>query len=219
MSWEYGQYIWDRLYEEIGNKYGVAGLMGNLVAESNLIPYRLQGDFSSGYSASIEYTEQVDNGTISEYDFVHNGPNGGGYGLAQWTFYTRKQALYDMKEQMGVSIGDIVLAVNYLILELHNSYPSVYNVLVNATSIRQASDTVLHDFERPADQSASVEEQRESLGQSVYDTYASTVPDPEPDPDPDPDPEPEPDPEPDPDPTPTVKIRCMPIWMYSQFRD
>ena len=209
MSWKYGQYIWDRLLGDIGNKYGVAGLMGNLVAESNLIPYRLQGDFSNGYSDSIKYTEQVDNGTISEYDFVHNGPNGGGYGLAQWTFYSRKQALYNMKKQMSVSIGDIVLAVNYLIFELHNSYPSVYNVLVNATSIREASDTVLHDFERPADQSEAVEVNRANLGQVVYNTYANT----------DPDPDPDPDPKPDPDPTPIVKIKSMPIWMYSQFRE
>ena len=212
MGWEYGQYIWDRLYEDIGNEIGVAGLMGNLVAESNLIPYRLQGDFTNGYVTSIEYTEQVDNGTVSEYDFVNNGPNGGGYGLAQWTFPARKQNLYNLKVERGVSIGDLVLAVDFLILELHGEFRGVRNVLINATSLREASDYVLHNFERPADQSVEAEIRREGLCQSVYNTYANTEPNPNPDPDPTPDPEP-------PTPSPTTKIRCMPIWMYSQFRE
>lgn len=212
VSWVYGQRIWDRLYEDIGNKYGVAGLMGNFVAESNLIPYRLQGDYVAGYSASIEYTEQVDNGTISEYDFVHNGPNGGGYGLAQWTYPARKQGLYNLKVERGVSIGDLELALDYLISELHGEFRGVRNVLVNANNIREASDYVLHNFERPADQSEEAEIRREGLGQTVYNTYAIEYPKPEPNPDPEPDPNPEPNPS-------TTRIRCMPIWMYSQFRE
>jgi hypothetical protein len=176
LSWVYGQQIWDGLMSEINNEYGVAGLMGNLQAESGLIPYRLQGDFSSGYITSINYTADVDNGIISEYDFVNNGPNGGGYGLAQWTFYTRKQALYNMKQSMSVSIGNIDLAITFLLYELNNSYTSVMNTLKNALSIREASDVVLHDFERPADQSESVEIYRASLGQAIYDEYAESEP-------------------------------------------
>lgn len=176
MSWEYGQQIWDGLMAEINNEYGVAGLMGNLRAESGLIPYRLQGDFSSGYITSINYTADVDSGIISEYDFVNNGPNGGGYGLAQWTFYTRKQALYNMKQSMNVSIGDVNLAIAFLLYELNNSYTSVMNTLKNATSIREASDVVLHDFERPADQTESVEILRANLGQEVYAVYSGSEP-------------------------------------------
>ena len=51
--------IWNLLLADIGNEIGVAALMGNLQAESGLIPYRVQGDFSSGYSESIAYTEKV----------------------------------------------------------------------------------------------------------------------------------------------------------------
>lgn len=207
MSWEYGQYIWDRLCEDIGNEIGVAGLMGNLVAESNLIPYRLQGDFTNGYVTSIEYTEQVDNGTVSEYDFVNNGPNGGGYGLAQWTYPARKQNLYNLKVERGVSIGDLVLAVDFLITELHGEFRGVRNILINTTTLREASDYVLHNFERPADQSVEAEIRREGLCQNVYNTYANVEP------------TLNPDTESELNPTSTVKIRCMPIWMYSQFRD
>ena len=44
----YAQAIWGMLLSAIGNEYGVAGLMGNLYAESGLIPFRKQGDYS-GY--------------------------------------------------------------------------------------------------------------------------------------------------------------------------
>ena len=170
-------YIWGALLSDIGNEYGVAGLMGNLQAESGLIPYRVQGDFSDGYSESISYTSKVDSGEISEYDFVNNGPGGGGYGLAQWTYYTRKQALYNMKQSGGYSsIGSVELACAYLLYELKNDYPSVYNTLKNATSIRVASDCVLHDFESPADQSESVEILRESLGTALYNELSGSPP-------------------------------------------
>lgn len=167
-------YIWNYFKNKIGNEYGVAGLMGNLQAESGLHPDRVQGDIPYS-SYSIEYTEQVDNGTISEYDFVHNGPNGGGYGLAQWTFWSRKQALYDMyKSGSYSSIGSVQLACDYLWYELQHSYPTVLNVLKTATSVRQASDVVLHDFENPADQSTSVEELREGLGLAIYNELTGT---------------------------------------------
>lgn len=169
----YAETIWKLLKSYIGNDYGVAGLMGNLQAESGLYPNRVQGDVPySDYSAT--YTEQVDNGTISESDFVNNAPNGGGYGLAQWTFYTRKQGLYDMWKDGGYSsIGSPELACAYLMYELENTYTTVYNALKNATDIRQASNIVLHDFESPADQSQEVEVSRAQLGQEIYNTFAN----------------------------------------------
>ena len=180
--------IWNGLMLEINNEIGVAGLMGNLQAESGLIPYRVQGDFTQGYSFSKTYTAQVDSGSISENDFVNNGPNGGGYGLAQWTYYTRKQNLYNRKKQKGVSIGDLDLAIEFLLYELNTDYVGVMNVLKSASTIREASDKVLFDFERPADQSEEVQLQRERLGTVIYEELTGTVP--------------------------TPKKKKMPIWMY-----
>lgn len=170
-TYTYGQTIHDQLMEDIQNEIGVAAAMGNLYAESGLIPHRVQGDFSSGYSYSVQYTAQVDSGAISEYNFVHNGPNGGGYGLAQWTYYTRKQALYNMKQSMGVSIGSVDLACAYLLHELKTSYGSVYNALRNATSISTATVKFMLDFENPADQSTAAQNTRIQYAQEMYDTY------------------------------------------------
>lgn len=162
--------IWNYLLGKLGNEYGVAGLMGNLEAESGLYPDRVQGDIPySEYSQA--YTAQVDNGTISEYDFVYNGPGGGGYGLAQWTFHTRKQALYDMWESGGYpSIGSLELGLDYLWHELTTDYPGVVSVLKSATSVREASDKVLLDFERPAE-AESKREEREALGLAWYNKF------------------------------------------------
>ena len=168
------QAIWDYFYTHLGNEYGVAGLMGNLYAESGLYPDRVQGDIPYS-SYSKEYTADVDSGAISESDFVNNGPGGGGYGLAQWTYPARKQGLYDMyKAGEYSSIGCIELALDYLLFELSTEFDNVLTVLENATSVRVASDAVLYDFERPANQSPENAEAREELSQYYYDMYSGS---------------------------------------------
>lgn len=168
--------IWDYLLAKIGNKYGVAGLMGNLEAESGLHADRVQGDIPySDYSK--EYTAKVDSGDISRYAFIHDGPNGGGYGLAQWTYSARKANLYDLWVSGDYdSIGSLDLALDYLWYELTTDFPGVLSVLKSATSVREASDKVLHDFENPADQSTAVEETRERMSLVWYNKYVNYPP-------------------------------------------
>lgn len=174
--------IWDYLMGKLNNPYAVAGIMGNMEAESNLCSYRLQGDFTDGYTTSKDYTARVDSGAVSRYDFVHNGPNGGGYGLVQWTFYTLKAGLYDLWQSGGYSsIGDLYLHLDYLWQCLNTSeFSGVLRVLQNATSVREASDKFLHDFENPADQSVAMEEKRANMGQKWFDKYYGSEPGPGP---------------------------------------
>lgn len=196
---EYTTYIWNKLSAAIGNDIGTAALMGNLQAESGMIPYRKQGDFSSGYTASIKYTNNVNNGTYTENQFVHDSI---GYGLAQWTYYSRKQKLYDKYVNDGyTSIGDVDLACDYLVEELQNDYNSVWIALVNATDLHTASDVVLVDFENPADQSQAVKDYRAGLGQAIYDQYSG---------------QPIPPTPPPPSPPTTLEI---PIWMLFKFNN
>lgn len=166
-------YIWQSLMWYFDNPYGVAGLMGNLQAESGLYPDRVQGDVPYS-SESQKYTANVDNGTTTKSEFIHDWT---GYGLAQWTYPDRKEALYDFWQDLGYSsIGDVDLAVDFLCEELLNDFPSVYDTILNATSIREASDIVLHDFENPAEQGASVEKLRESLGVEIFNTFSGLEP-------------------------------------------
>lgn len=163
--------IWDFLYSKIGNKYGVAGLMGNLYAESGLSPINMENAYENrlGYNDTT-YTQAVDNGSYG--NFVHDAC---GYGLAQWTYYSRKQGLLNYAKLKGVSIGNLNMQLEYLYQELQQSYPGVLNILKNAVSILQASNSVLFDFENPANQSTYVQNQRAEYGQTYYNKYAGTT--------------------------------------------
>lgn len=165
--------IWNYFVGKIGNEYGVAALMGNLQAESNLSPNNLQNSYENSLGYTDEsYTAAVDSGAYSKSQFVNDQA---GYGLAQWTYSSRKQAMYEMWKSGGYSsIGSIELACDYLWYELQNSYSGVLTTLINAITIRQASDKVLHDFENPADQSESVEVYRCSLGETIYNELSGT---------------------------------------------
>lgn len=162
--------IWDYLLGKIGNPFGVAGLMGNLYAESGLRPDNLQNTYEKKLGMSdASYTAAVDNGSYS--NFVKDSA---GYGLAQWTYWSRKQNLLDFAKKRGASIGDLDMQLDFLMKELAG-YSSVLKTLRTATSVREASDTVLTKYERPADQSEAAQARRASYGQKYYDRYATAT--------------------------------------------
>ena len=175
MATDYSKDIWDFFVAISGNEYGTAALMGNLQAESGLRPNNLQNDYEKilGYTDET-YTAAVNNGSYNKGSFMYDEA---GYGLAQWTYYSRKGQLYDFWKQTGLaSIADIGLQCAFLYLELRDSYPHVWKAIANATNIRTPSDMVLHHFENPADQSQSVEVYRAGLGTAWYNKYASGAP-------------------------------------------
>lgn len=163
--------IWDFLKKEGFSDFGVAGLMGNLDAESALRPNNLQDTYSRSLGLSdAEYTSKVDNGTYT--NFVRDSA---GYGLAQWTYWSRKENLLNYAKSKKKSIGDLEMQLEFLVKELKTSYKnSVYNILVNATTVQQASDVVLMNFERPAN-AAAQKSKRAAMGQVYYDKYAKGV--------------------------------------------
>ena len=160
--------IWNFLMVHIDNEYGVAGLMGNLYAESALRSNNLQQSYESklGYNDTT-YTSAVDSGSYS--NFVNDAA---GYGLAQWTYWSRKQDMLKFHQSKKKSIGDLQTQLEFLIKELSESYKGVLSDLKNATSILDASNSVLLKFERPANQGESVQKKRAEYGQKYYDKYA-----------------------------------------------
>ncbi len=129
---------------------GAWGMLGNAMCESTLCPYRLQSDFSNGYSKSVAYTQAVDSGAVTKNDFVNHGPNGGGYGFYQWTFKPRKERYYTEARKRGCSIGDLGLAIDFSLLELRTDFAgNVWPVLCRTDSISEASNIVCKIFENP----------------------------------------------------------------------
>ena len=160
--------IWSFLKAQGLTDAGAAGLMGNLYAESGLRPNNLQNSYEGKLGmADAEYTERVDSGSYT--NFAHDCA---GYGLAQWTYHTRKANLHKFAKDAGKSIGDLEMQLGFLMKELSTSYKTVLATLKTATSVRAASDAVLLQFERPADQSEAVKAKRAGYGQKYFDKYA-----------------------------------------------
>ena len=146
------QIIWQFLKKQGFTDAGAAGMMGNLFAESALSPINLQNTYEKklGYSDSA-YTTAVDNGTYT--NFVKDSA---GYGLAQWTYWSRKQNLLNYAKSKGVSIGDLNMQLEFLMQELNAGYSSLLKTLKTTNSVSKASNGVLLQFERPADQSTAM---------------------------------------------------------------
>ena len=173
MASGYEQTLWNYFIDKIGNEYGVAGLMGNLYAESGLYPNNLQNSYNNSLGMSdLEYTTSVNNRTYTANQFIYDEA---GYGIAQWTFWQRKEGLYEyFQSGTYTGIDDIFLQMDYLWYELNWLYPGVLIVLKNAESIREASNAVLHDFESPEDQSTAVEDVREQYSIGYYEQFEGT---------------------------------------------
>lgn len=160
--------IWNYLKEKGFNPFAIAGLMGNLYAESGLKSNILEHSHKSRLGMDDDtYTKAVDDGSYSVENFVYDKA---GYGLAQWTYWSRKEALWRFAKSCSSSIGNITMQLDFLLNELQQ-HTNLMNVLRSATSVRQASDSVLLNFERPADQSEAVQIRRAGYGQSYFDKF------------------------------------------------
>ena len=161
--------IWCKLISAGMTKAGVAGLMGNLEAESALNPKNLQNTYEKSLGYTDEsYTKAVDNGTYA--NFVKDCA---GYGLAQWTYWARKQALLSYAKVCGKSIGDLDMQIDFLLKELSENYSAVLKTLKTTDNVTTASDCVMCQYERPADTSTTAKAYRATLGQKYYDMFAS----------------------------------------------
>lgn len=162
--------IWKYFKSKGLSDEAVAGIEGNLKAESGLEPKNLQNSFNKKLNITDEeYTELVDNNAYPNFT-----KDSAGYGLAQWTFWSRKQNLLNFAKAQKKSIGDLGMQLDFLWQELQG-YKAVFEGLKNAKSVREASDIILTQFERPADQSVKVQEKRASFGQEYYDKFAGKV--------------------------------------------
>jgi hypothetical protein len=159
--------IWNYLFKQGLNVPAVFGLMGNIQAESALSPINLQDSYEKklGYNDRT-YTDAVDNGSYNNFS-----NDEAGYGLCQWTSSGRKAGLLQHAKSTGRSIGDIIMQLEYLMIELRGSYKYVLNDIQVATTIRDASDIVLTRFERPRDQSINVKVARAAIGEALYAEY------------------------------------------------
>lgn len=180
--------VWDALMLAVNNEVGVAALMGNLYKESYIYPGCAQGD-SSPFSNSAQIAANFQNGTWG-YDvwtvgrWPVNGKNyGSGFGLAQWTYITRKEGYWQYWKAHTWAFGSYDLDINYLInYELAGGYASTKakmqegNASDYKTSIWDISSWILANFENPAVQDEKEKDQRAGWALWIYNNHSGTTP-------------------------------------------
>ena len=159
--------VWKFLKKEGLTDEGAGGLMGNLQAESNMRSVVYENIYKSKFGFSDQdYVDLVNNGTYT--NFVDDGV---GFGLAQWTFSTRKQALLEFCEE---DIGDLECQLKFLILELKNDFGEILSMLKTSTDLYACTIKVMTDFERSGDYSEGLKKFRYSLAKNLYDQFTGT---------------------------------------------
>ena len=134
--------IYDNLTAAGMSRAGALGMLGNMMAESNLVPNIAQRGMTKLTDA--QYTAAADNGLI---DFANDGV---GYGLYQLTYKTRKAGYLAFCKARGVSVGDLKAQCDYCVKELKEDYPSLWKTLRESNNVNQCCDLICTQFERPA---------------------------------------------------------------------
>lgn len=150
------------------SKAGASAIVANLDAESGLLPNRLEMIYTSTLGSDTYYTAAVNNKTYSKNSFINDKA---GYGIAQWTYYTRKRGLYEATVEQGLSIADLEAQGEFLVKEL-KGYTNLNAFLQTTDDINEASDRFLKEFERPL---VPNYETRRALAKKYYDKYANGI--------------------------------------------
>lgn len=167
--------LWDTLMAHFDdNETAVLGIMCNIKEESSFIPNNLQDCNNRNWGISDEeYTEKINDGTISKDDFLKSTYNGqttgynnnygwvnqdGGYGFCQYTDYTKKTELYNyavewfdtgVGEGQAFDIGNAEMQANFICYMLDNSYSHLDTQLREATSVEAATYIWTSGYEKP----------------------------------------------------------------------
>lgn len=157
--------IWYALRNAGLSEAGTAGIMGNMYCESLLKSNNVEDRCSI---SDAEYTLRVDCGAMNLSQFQSDAY---GYGLCQWTYWTRKKELYEYAKSKGVSIGDEEMQCEFCLKEIREHYPTLYQYLQTTNDVYTAASRICCEYERPAVNNISP---RASKAQEYYNRYKGT---------------------------------------------
>jgi len=152
--------VWNYLISKGLTPFQAAGMMGNMANEAHFEPRLVEYAFSSPPHLSDTVPPN------------QNSKGQPGYGIVQFTSPGYKQALRDRSAQTGKIAGDLGLQLDYL-WELLISNP--WGTSLRATTtINDASDVFLKEFERPSDIPGQTPIRRASA-EKIFNKYSGTV--------------------------------------------
>ena len=123
-----GAHIWDYLKQKGLGSSAIAGIMGNMEAESSLEPNIIEG---GGHADEI---------TVG-------GP---GYGLCQWTSQDRQQGLVNFAQSRGTSTSDTDTQLDFMLSEIDKGYGEMLQKM-DGMSPYDAALLFHQEFERSND--------------------------------------------------------------------
>lgn len=151
------------------NDAATFGLMANISAESYGIPNNLQNSYESRIGHTNEsYTAAVDDGSYTKDNFVHDSA---GYGLIQWTHWSRKKLMYEYaKEGADVhSIGELDMQLAFIFHEMYRDFRAVWKALLAIPNTEQgaydAAYLICTKYEMPANAETSGQKRGEQARQ------------------------------------------------------
>ena len=159
------KHIYDRL-SSVFSDAGAISIMANWFAESGFKSNNLQNSFNKKLEMTDEeYTRAVNDGSYD--NFTHDGA---GYGLAQWTFWSRKLGLLNYANSQCRSIDDLDMQIDYALIELGQK-SSLYKLLRTSENYELCTVEVLTKYERPADQGEAEQKKRIGYAEALYKKY------------------------------------------------
>lgn len=163
------------------------GFLGNWQCESGNEPFRLQGDFNVYRTMSKAYVQGIENGSISKQQFQSDQK---GFGLAQWTYWSRKAALYDYWKASGRNLDSAEMQVEFAVRELQSDFRALLDFLKTTNDVFTATSRICREYERPA--TNNIDARFQAANKIKYEIDLDNWQTGEDDPTPAPDPQPEP---------------------------
>jgi Domain of unknown function (DUF4157)/Phage tail lysozyme len=151
-------YVMERLVTTHGYPVNAAaGIVGNLYAESGVLPSRVEGSASATPLRAPNFAGRVTTFTpqqVMDRDrATRSGPRSPGVGLAQWTTAARRSGLFQ-QTQGGQQLGASVLfnmdaQIDYLVSELQARPGLNGRLTAPGVSVNDAADDIVYEFEIP----------------------------------------------------------------------
>lgn len=135
-----------------------AGIIGNWYEESGLNPQSVQ-----------PFPTTTDDPNYRPVDGV-------GFGLAQWTYYTRQDKMYAFHQETGRSMIDLSFQLDWFWKEFTEDYAGGVVTLKEKTTIADAAVDFHSSYEGSRDTADMIQE-RINSGTDLYNQYKSIIPD------------------------------------------
>ena len=111
-----------------------------------------------------------------------------GFGLAQWTYWSRKAALFEWWKSSGKALDSAEMQTEFAIHELQTEYRALFDFLKSTNDVFTACSRICREYERPAVN--NIDARYQAANRIKYEINLDGSADPEPEPTPAPAPTP-----------------------------